>query len=264
MITNIFDLGVRRAWIELRRAAKSTKDLWSYLSSPIVFLVLAALNPTEAPLFVAGGLASASMMIALASLPQLLAAENGDGTLLRVRGLPYGMAAYVISKIVFVVAITLVSCVVILAGTVMINPGAVPHDAPEWATLAWVLVVGIAAFVPLGLLLGAVLPNSREAIGLAMLPVIGLLMISGVFFPASLEPRWLRLIADVFPLSWAAQGMHAALAAGHLAPWPAGPALAVMLAWCLFGTVAATAAVSAMARRQSGSALTRRRKTVTA
>ena len=45
---------------------------------------------------------------------------------------------------------------------------------------------------PLGLMLGASLPNAREAVGLAMIPVIAVLMISGVFIPITVEPLWLR------------------------------------------------------------------------
>lgn len=258
MMTTVMRLGLERGWIELRQAFRSGRSLFTYGSNPIVFLLLAVVSPANTPVLISGGIAATAMLIALASLPQLLATDSADGSLLRVRGLPHGVAAYVIGKVVFMVGVTMASCAVLLAGAAIIAPAAVPHTALQWFTLLWVLVAAIAAFTPLGILIGSVLPNSREAVGLAMIPVIALLSISGVFFPLEAAPGWLQVIAEIFPLAWATAGIRAALAVDGPASWAALPALGVMVAWTLLGSALAIGAVRRSARRQSGSAPRRR------
>ena len=44
-----------------------------------------------------------------------------------------------------------------------------------------------------------------------MLPMMGLIAISGIFYPITALPGWLQWIAQVFPVYWLGLGMRSAL-----------------------------------------------------
>jgi ABC-2 type transport system permease protein len=252
--------GLRRGVVELRQLTRSSKDLSNYLLQIVVFVLLANWQKGQAQLIVAGGIASLSVLTALASLPQTLAGDKMEGTLLRIRGLPGGLIAYVTGKIVFVTCVAFTSSLLLLVLGAAINHTGLPHGAGGWATLLWVLIGGFAATAPLGLLIGAVLPNAREALAMVMFPVYGLMAISGVFFPLDVLPGWVQNIACAFPLKWMAQGVREALApAASGASWQL-PALGIFLAWSVLGSLLAARVLQATTRRESGSRLSRRRE----
>lgn len=252
--------GLRRGAVELRQLARSSKDLSNYLLQVVVFVLVANWQEGQAQLIVAGGIASLSVLTALASLPQTLASDKMEGTLLRIRSLPNGLIAYVTGKIVFVTCAAFASSLLLLVLGAGINHTGLPHGAGAWATLLWVLIGGFAATAPLGLLIGAVLPNAREALAMVMFPVYGLLAISGVFFPLGLLPAWVQHIAEAFPLKWMAQGVREALQPGTGdGSWQL-PALGVFLAWSVLGSLLAARVLQRTTRRESGSTLARRRE----
>ncbi|MFJ3310081.1 ABC transporter permease [Streptomyces sp. NPDC086549] len=258
-MTEAISNGIRRGTMELRHLARSSKDLSSYLFNVVAFVLLANWQDRQAQLIVAGGIASLSVLTTLTSLPQALASDKTDGTLLRVRGLPSGLLAYVTGKILFITCVALTSSLLLLFLGAAINHSGLPSAVTAWLTLIWVLVAGFAATAPLGLLIGAVLPNAREALAMVMLPVYGLLAISGVFFPLSQLPGWLQGVAEAFPLKWMAQGVREALTSGGDSSWQL-PALGVFLAWAVLGSLSAAWLLQRTTRRESGSTLARRRE----
>jgi ABC-2 type transport system permease protein len=250
--------GMRRGTIELRHLVRSSKDVSNYLFTVVMFVLIANWRHQQAQLVVAGGIASLSVLTALTSLPQALASDKTDGTLLRVRGLPSGLLSYVTGKILFITCVALTSSLLLLFLGAGINHSGLPATVTAWLTLIWVLVAGFAATAPLGLLIGAVLPNAREALAMVMFPVYGLLAISGVFFPLSLMPGWLQGVAEAFPLKWMAQGVREALTSGAGSGWQL-PALGIFLAWAVLGSLLASWLLQRTTRRESGSTLARRR-----
>ena len=53
--------------------------------------------------------------------------------------------------------------------------------------------------------------------GLVMLPMIGLVAISGIFYPITAMPGWLQGVAQVFPIYWLGLGMRSAFLPDALA-----------------------------------------------
>ena len=83
----------------------------------------------------------------------LLVVEREDGTLLRAKAIPNGMLGYLLGKVVnisgqiaFAVATTLLTGAFLFTGLAIGSPG-------SWLTLAWVLVLGLLAMLPLGAVL---------------------------------------------------------------------------------------------------------------
>ncbi|MDH6123625.1 ABC transporter permease [Kitasatospora sp. GP82] len=265
---NPFRLGLLRAAIELRQVLRSRKDFYSYLSTPLIFLAVAYWRAggdkgQTTQLVPAGGVGSTIFMFGLMTVPQFLFGDREDGTLLRLRGVPGAMTAYLTGKTLFVLATMIASiAVLLLGGTALLGVG-LPSSPTQWLTLCWVLLLGIAAVVPIGAAIGALLP-AREALALYLMPVMGLIFVSGTFSPLRNLPTWLQDVASAFPLRWIAQGVRSALlpdAAKSYEPngsWQHLATLGALTAWVLLGFLLAPRLLRRMAARESGSRLSER------
>jgi ABC-2 type transport system permease protein len=194
----------------------------------------------------------------------LLTVDREDGTLLRAKATPGGMTAYVIGKITLASVTALAGVVLTLILGLIAFPG-VTLTAAGVATLAWVAVLGLLATIPLGIVLGSVMPSPRF-MPLVILPIGGIVAISGIFYPITHLAGWLQGIGQVFPVYWLGLGMRAALLPPGLASveldgsWRLPLVFLVLAAWSVLGLVAAPAVLRRMARRESGSRVAARRE----
>ncbi|MFD9511211.1 ABC transporter permease [Streptomyces mirabilis] len=262
-------LGLARGALELRQVLRNRKDLYSYLATPVIFLGVASWRsdggtPETTQLMLAGGVGATIFMFGLITVPQFLFGDREDGTLLRLRGIPGAMAAYLTAKTVFVLANILISVTLLLMGGSLILGARLPSTLSQWLTLVWVITLGIAAVVPVGAAIGALLPAAREALGLYMMPVMTLMFVSGAFSPLKSQPAWLQHLASVFPLRWIAQGVRSALLSDHAksqelaGDWQHLTVLAVLVVWTIVGFTLAPTLLQRMTRRESGSRMSDR------
>ena len=194
----------------------------------------------------------------------LLVVDREDGTLLRAKATPNGMSAYVIGKITLTAATVLVGLVLTMVIGLLTFPG-LDVTAAGWFTLVWVTALGLLATIPLGILLGSLLPDPRF-VGVIVLPFAGLAAISGIFYPITHLPGWLQAIGQVFPIYWLGLGMRAALLPGYLrsveldGSWRLGYVLLALSGWAAVGLLAAPPVLRRMAQRESGSTVMARRE----
>ena len=138
-------------------------------------------------------------------------------------------------------------------------------DAAGWLTLVWLVPLAFVATMPLGAVLGSLFDNPRN-LGLIMLPMIGLVAVSGIFYPITSMPGWLQGIAQLFPVYWLGLGMRSvflpdALAAVELThSWRHLETVGVLGFWAVLGLALAPSILRRMARRESGSAVAARRE----
>jgi ABC-2 type transport system permease protein len=137
--------------------------------------------------------------------------------------------------------------------------GLMSGGAAGWLTVAWVVVLGLLATLPLGMILGSVVPSTQKVGSWGMLPVLVLTAISGVFFPMQALWGWVQAVAQVFPVYWIGLGLRSAFlpdAAVTLEvgdSWRTGATVLVLAAWAVFGMLVTPRVLRRMARRQSGS-----------
>jgi len=146
--------------------------------------------------------------------------------------------------------------------------------APNWPSasmspLLWIRTrlpsTGLAATIPLGAVFGSLLENPRN-IGLLLLPLGGLVAISGIFYPIGGMPGWLHGVAQVFPVYWLGLGMRSAFLPDALAAveltgsWRHLETVGVLAVWAVLGLVLAPVILRRMARRESGSNVAARRE----
>jgi ABC-2 type transport system permease protein len=270
---NAVRLGFARGVIELWHAVSYWPDLFQTLFFPVIQLVvLFLMRGHHVPgttfslgsLTLPSGIGMGFVFGGLLGVTALLCTDREDGTLLRAKATPHGMTAYVVSRIVFTSATTLVGTVFTLALGLIAFPG-VTLTAVGAATLIWVALLGLLATIPLGITLGSLLPGPRF-IALVMLPIGGLTAISGIFYPITHLAGWLQAIGQVFPMYWLGLGMRAALLPPHLAAveidgsWRLPLVFGVLALWSLLGLAVAPPVLRRMARRESGSRVAARRE----
>jgi ABC-2 type transport system permease protein len=196
---------------------------------------------------------------------QHLTADREDGTLLRARAVPHGIPGYLVGKLVTVSGTILVYLVVLLVPGLFIVDGLELGRAGSWPTLAWVLLLGLTATQSVGAILGALVSGPRGA-GYLSVVVMGLVGISGIFYPVTALPSWLQWIAQGFPMYWLGLGMRSALLPEGAAAieigqsWRPLETVAVLGAWTVVGLVLAPVVLRRMARGESGSRMAERRR----
>jgi ABC-2 type transport system permease protein len=198
----------------------------------------------------------------LLTVATLLVTDREDGTLLRAKATPNGMAGYLVGKLVLVGGMAGVSLVLQLVPSLLILDG-LRIDTAGWLTLCWLVPLGFAATIPLGAVFGSLLDNPRN-IGLLLLPLGGLVAISGIFYPTD-WPGWVHGVAQAFPIYWLGLGMRSVFLPDELAAaelggsWQHLETFGVLGLWAVLGLVLAPVMLRRMARRESGSAVAERR-----
>ncbi|MGR6321479.1 ABC transporter permease [Micromonospora soli] len=266
--------GLQRGLIELRNTFTNGQDLWNYFFPTAVLLVTTffmrgstvpgttfSLGARTLPSALGMGLAFGGLMV----LASQLVVEREDGTLLRVKATPNGMLGYLIGKIVLLSTVALLSMFLQLLPAVFFLDGLELSRPGAWLTLLAVALLGLVATLPIGAVLGSLIENPRN-LGLVMLPTMGLIALSGIFYPINGYPGWLQAIAQVFPIYWLGLGMRSALLPGDLAAvelggsWRHVETVGVLGAWAVLGLVLAPVVLRRMARRESGSRMAARRE----
>ncbi|MEU6177596.1 ABC transporter permease [Streptomyces coeruleorubidus] len=267
-------VGVRRGWTELRQTLTTGQDVFGYVLWTVLLLVPLFLLKDD-PLKGAGISTGAFMLPSMLGMTlaftgmmttaQLLATEREDGTLLRAKAVPHGMVGHLVGKIIMVSGTALVSMALPFAVGVFLVDGVARQGGGALLTLVWVIPLGLLATLPIGAVIGS-LVSSPRTVGLLMLPVMGLVVISGIYFPLSELPEWLQTVAQIFPVYWLGLGLRAALlpseavAAEIGASWQHLETAGVLGAWAVAGLLLAPSVLRRMARRESGAAMAERRQ----
>ena len=272
--TTALQAGIRRGGIELRQTLTSAQDLWNYMLIPVIILtVLFFLRDNTVPgtefslgaMTIPGLLGMQVAFFGLMNLAVVLIMEREDGTLLRAKAIPNGMTGYLVGKLVQVSGVLLVSLIILLIPGVFLFDGLRLGNPGVWLTLAWVLLLGLAATMPIGAMLGSLF-SSPVSINLVFLPLTALIAISGIFYPITGFPVWLQWIAQAFPVYWLGLGMRAALLPDALMnveigqSWRHLETVGVLGVWAVAGLILAPIVLRRMARRESGSSVAARRE----
>lgn len=265
--------GLGRGLIELRQSFTNGGDVLSHLLWPVLMLiVMFFLRDTAFGTsgLLLGTLALPSILgmnaaMGMVSMSQALTAEREDGTLLRAKATPNGMPGYLIGKVVSVSGGLLADLAILLIPGIFVVGGLAIGGPGSWLTLTWVLLLGMVATLPIGAILGSVFTSARSQ-GLIQLPILGMIAVSGIFYPVTALPDWLQGVAQVFPIYWLGLGMRSALLPDSAAgieiagSWRHWETAGVLGAWAVLGLLVAPVVLRRMARRESGASVAARRE----
>ncbi|RBY78384.1 ABC transporter permease [Geodermatophilus sp. TF02-6] len=261
-------LGLQRGWTEFTQSQRSPQDQAFYLVvglGTLTYLWFNRDDPVEGTSLLYPTVALPGILAALVAFNVVigpafaLAMEREDGTLLRHKALPHGMQGYVTGQLVYHSLGTVPLLLIVLVPSALLFDDVVPAGGGGWLTVVWVLVLGLLATLPLGMILGAVIPDTQKVGTWGMLPVVVVTAISGIFFPVQALWGWVQAVAQVFPTYWIGLGMRSAFlpdAAASLelgGSWRSGQVALVLAAWAVADLLVAPVVLRRMARRQSGS-----------
>jgi ABC-2 type transport system permease protein len=190
-----------------------------------------------------------------------LAMDREDGTLLRAKAVPHGVGGYVTSQLLYHSLSLLPMLLVILVPSFLLFDALMHRGVVGWLTFAWVVVLGLLATMPLGILIGALVPNAQKVGSWGMLPIMVLAGISGIFFPIQALWTWVQVVAQVFPMYWLGLGMRsaflpdAATAIEIGGSWRPVQTVVVLTVWAVVGALAAPHVLRRMARRATGTGM---------
>ncbi|MGG7103668.1 ABC transporter permease [Rhodococcus sp. 24CO] len=171
----------------------------------------------------------------LFAIANVLVLDREDGTLLRAKS-PNGMIGYFVGKITAAAASVAVQVLVVLAAGLLI----------------------------IGAILGSVLEGARARFLLTM-PLMGLVAISGIFYPITALPVWLQGVGRAFPICWVGLGMRSALFSQDAMAieigqsWRHVETASLLGDWVAAGLLIAPVVLRRMARHESGSSRAERR-----
>ncbi len=271
-------IGLARGWTEFVLSLKSPQDQGFYLFTSVAtvtYLYFRRDSTVEGidlafPVLALPGILAAFLVFSLVAGPaQTLAMEREDGTLLRAKCAPHGVTGYVVGQVVLH-SLSLVP----MLGVLMV-PSAILFDvfsqrgAEGWFTFAWVVGLGLLATLPIGIIIGALVPNTQKAMTWGFLPVMAVTAISGIFVPMSSLWGWVQVLGQVFPVYWLGIGLRSAFLPAEVAAaeiggtWRTLETVAVLGAWSVAGLLVAPVVLRRMARRQSGAAVAEARDQAT-
>lgn len=267
-------LGLSRGLIETRNQMRNWEEMSFNIFFALAFAVVLFFQRNTVVEGTGQSLASLvlpgiiGMMVAWAGFggaAGLLSVEREDGTLLRAKAIPHGMAAYVTARVVMLSLTTVASLLIIFAAGLLFVPELLRTPVTGWLTMIAVLGLGLVATLPWGAVLGSLVKSPQLAFGLTMLPIGVLTAISGIFYPVTALAGWVQGIAQVFPVYWLGHGMRASLRPEAVAAeiggvWRYAEMVGVLGAWAVVGLLLAPPVLRRMARRESGSAVDERRK----
>ncbi|MFG2086388.1 MULTISPECIES: ABC transporter permease [unclassified Spirillospora] len=276
MNTHTLKIGIRRGWAEHVHFLRSRKELVSGLIGTVGIYVLLVrwqgdtpvegTGQSQAVLMTAGFVAFSLFSAALMNLPMGISADREEGTLLRLRTVPGGPSAYLAGRAVSVLLQIAVHVLLMLvAGAAFAGLG-LPSSPGDWLTLGWVLALGTLSVVPIGAAIGALLPGPRNAASILSLPLMALMLISGVMYPVTRLPEGVQWVAQVFPLYWQGLGLRSVFLPDSMAvaeiggSWRLPETAAVLGAWAVAGVLTAPWLLLRATRRESGARLAERQE----
>jgi len=170
-----------------------------------------------------------------AGLGITLVVRRESGILKRVRATPLPAVTYLVATLASTFIVFLVEAVLILAIGRLVFSVAVPT---RLISLAGVLALGALAFAALGLGITGLVRSAEGSSAVINAVYLPMAIISGTFFSPKSYPEFLRVIAEILPLTHYTE-LTRDVMLHHQPLWSDAGAIGVVLLWGAVGLVGA-------------------------
>lgn len=141
-----------------------------------------------------------------------IAGERQDGTLVRIMMTPVSRGAIIFGKTLHQLVLQLARAVVLILGAIILL-GVTMNGS--WLLVALVLIIFTFGAVGLGMAISAVSEDMISFQAISMLVAFPSMFATGVFYPLSSAPDWMRWIAYLVPLTYANDAMRTIMIKGQ-------------------------------------------------
>ncbi len=252
---NAVAIGWDRTILELKMYFREKEAVFFSFAFPILMLGMFAVifgdsfgeGDTEgvnaARYFLPGMAAAGVMLTSFQSMALSVAAERDDGTLKRLRATPMPPVSYFLGKVGLVALTSLAQFALLIAMARLAFGVPLPANTARWATFGEVFLLGVACGTVLGIAYSSLATSARAVGAIVIAPTLILQFISGVYFPVTDMPDWLKQVASLFPLKWIAQGMRSVFfpqdwqTQEMAGTWEHGRTALVLAVWLVAGLV---------------------------
>jgi len=148
--------------------------------------------------------------VALSSTVHTSAYNRANGIFRKLASTPISPIKWNVAKIGYETIVLLMSIVIILAIGLLVF-GIHPNINP---LMALIILAGAIAFSGLGLIMASLIKDGQAATGAANAISLPLMFLSGSLFPVDQLPWFLKIIADISPLTYLNDGLRAAMVSG--------------------------------------------------
>ena len=170
--SNAIRLGVRRGLIEFKQSLRSVQDQGYYVFTALAVVGYLAIREDDT-------YAGSDLLVPSVSLPSILAGliafgvvigpayslamEREDGTLLRHKAIPHGLRGYFTGSLLLNCLGIVPQMLIILVPSLLLFDDVMSGGAAGWVTVVWVIALGTIAIMPLGIIIGALVPTAYAA-----------------------------------------------------------------------------------------------------
>lgn len=176
------------------------------------------------------------------------------------------MTGYVCGQVLYQSASVVPMLAVIIVPSLLLFDGVSHRGAVGWLAVAGVALLGLLAVLPIGMIVGSLIKGPNRVGTWGMLPIMALLITSGIFYPVQELWGWVQAVVQVFPMYWLGLGMRSALLPAEAAAlelggsWQTVEMVLVLGAWSVLGLLVAPYVLRRVARREAGSDVEARRR----
>jgi ABC-2 type transport system permease protein len=170
-----------------------------------------------------------------AGLGITLVVRRESGILKRIRATPLPAVTYLAAVLASTFLVFLIESVLIIGiGRLVFSVGV----TPRLGSLAVVLAIGALSFAALGFAITGLVRSSEGSSGVINAFYLPMAIIAGTFFTPKSYPEFLRVIADVLPLTYYTELTRDVMVRNEHA-WSDAGAIGVVVAWGVVGVIGA-------------------------
>ena len=159
-----------------------------------------------------GVIALTVFMGAVATTGSAIAGEKEDGTLVRMLMTPISKRSVILGKTIYQLILQLGRAVILILAAYLLLGF---NMNGSWLLLSLVLVIFTLGGVGMGIIMSARVDDYESFMQLNMLVTMPSMFVTGVFFPLSSAPNWMRYIAYCLPLTYAIDAMRTIMVKGQ-------------------------------------------------
>lgn len=159
-----------------------------------------------------GVIALTVFMGSVATTGSAIAGEKEDGTLIRMLMTPVSKRSVILGKTIYQLILQLGRAVILILAAYLLLGF---NMNGSWLLISLVLIVFTLGGVGMGIVMSSRVEDMESFFQLNMLVTMPSMFVTGVFFPLSSVPDWMRYIAYCLPLTYAIDAMRIIMIKGQ-------------------------------------------------